>query len=88
MKSQELHRFFCIRCGHEGIPLFRKAGHQHQAMHRKKLYCPYCKLTINHIECRTEDEVYDFKLAFAAGEYKQEVENELNEIHVPSGLLE
>lgn len=86
MRGQELHRFFCIRCGHEGIPLFRKTSHQYQAMHRKKLYCPYCKLTINHIECRTEDEVYDFKLAFAAGEYKPEIGESLEMSKHPTGL--
>ena len=58
-KSYKTHRFFCIKCGNEGIPIARKQGHKHERFHRKKLYCPFCKVEINHIECQTDEDVYE-----------------------------
>lgn len=52
----------------------RKQGHKHINFHRKKLYCPYCKMEINHIECKTQEDVDEFKENFLNGEYKDEVE--------------
>lgn len=77
MKNLSEHRFFCIKCGNEGIPLQRKQGHKHGKFHRKKLYCPYCKLEINHIECRTDEEIYEFKTNFENGVYKDEAKESL-----------
>lgn len=77
MKNLSEHRFFCIKCGKEGIPLQRKQGHKHGKFHRKKLYCPYCKLEVNHIECRTDEEIYEFKTNFENGVYKDEAEESL-----------
>lgn len=45
-------RFFCTKCGNEGIPIFRKQGKIREAGHLKKLYCMYCKEEINHAEIR------------------------------------
>ena len=32
----ESHRFFCINCGREGIPISRSVGQLHGEFHRKK----------------------------------------------------
>ncbi len=68
------HSFYCIKCGNKGIPLMRKQGFKHEGMHRKKLYCIHCKQEINHIECRTYEEVEEFRLNFENGVYKDEAE--------------
>lgn len=72
-----LHDFYCIKCGNKGLSLMRNHGHKHQRFHRKKLYCPHCKCEINHIECRNEEDAYEFKMAFEKGEYVNEVEESL-----------
>ena len=76
-KSIAAHRFFCIQCGNEGIPIFRNQGHKHSRFHRKKLYCPHCKCEINHIECQTDEDVYEFKMKFEEGAFIDEVEESL-----------
>ena len=66
------HRFFCIQCGNEGIPLARKQGHKHGKFHRKKLYCPHCKITVNHIEITNQFDLNEFQEAFANGDFVAE----------------
>ena len=70
--SYDIHRFFCINCGNEGIPLARKTSLNKAAFHRKKLYCPYCQCNVNHVECRTEEEVLQFKKDFNKKIFKEE----------------
>ena len=72
------HRFFCIQCGRETIPLQRKVCKMKEKFHRKKLYCPWCKMTLNAIECRNEQEVKEFKELYEKGEFKDEVEESLH----------
>ena len=76
-KNYQTHRFFCIKCGKEGIPLARKQGHKHERFHRKKLYCPYCKMEINHVECQTDEDVYNFRADFEEGVFIDEIEESL-----------
>lgn len=76
----EEHRFFCLRCGREGIPIQRRLSLQRGINHRKRLYCPWCKMEINHIECRTELEVQDFKKRFENGEFAEEAQESLKYI--------
>jgi hypothetical protein len=61
-----------MNCGKKGIPLMRNKGFQHGKHHRKKLYCPFCKVEVNHIECKTYADVQDFLEAFERGDYKEE----------------
>lgn len=72
----ELHDFYCINCGKKTMTLPRNAGHKKEKFHRKILYCPYCHLTINQVECRNEYEAYEFKQDFNMGVYKDECETE------------
>lgn len=72
------HSFYCLNCGNKGIPLMRKQGFKHSKFHRKKLYCPFCKNEVNHIECKSADEVYEFKTNFENGVYKDEAKESLS----------
>lgn len=72
------HSFYCIKCGNKGVPLMRKQGHKHKRFHRKKLYCIHCKEEVNHIECQTDDEVYQFKMDFKKGVYTNEAEESIH----------
>ena len=76
--SYKEHRFFCINCGKEGIPLARSQGFKHKKMHRKKLYCIHCKQEVNHIECKTLDEIEEFRENFVNGVYKNEAKDSLS----------
>lgn len=76
-KKFNVHRFFCINCGNEGIPIVRARGFLHESGHRKKLYCPHCQMEINHVECKNDEEVYLFRLEFEEGAYKDEAEESL-----------
>ncbi len=76
-KNYKTHRFFCIKCGQEGIPLARRQGRKHEKFHRKKLYCPHCKEEINHIECKNDEEVYNFKRDFEEGVFADEVKESM-----------
>ena len=77
MKFNE-HDFYCITCGHKGIPLSRKQGHQHERFHRKKLFCIYCQQEVNHIECKNDEDVAEFKRNFENGVYKDEAEESVS----------
>ena len=68
------HSFYCIKCGNKGIPLMRKRGFQHGRMHRKKLYCMFCKEEVNHVECKSMEDVEEFRLNFENGVYTDEAE--------------
>lgn len=71
------HSFYCINCGNKGIPLMRKQGFKHEGMHRKKLYCVRCRQEVNHVECKTYDEVQEFRYNFENGVYKNEAEESI-----------
>lgn len=78
MAKYEEHKFYCLLCGKAGIPLRRNVGFKHGALHRKKLYCPYCKTEVNHIEIQNLEEEIRFKEDFAKGVYKNEAEESCN----------
>ena len=81
------HNFYCIRCGKKGSPIARPDSHNYGKHHRKKLWCPWCGMEVNHVECRNDSEVYEFKRAFEAGEYKEEAQESLNFINKEKNLL-
>ena len=67
-----------MNCGQKGFDLPRKKSHQHEKFHRKVLYCPWCKEEVNHIECRTPEEIEEFKKNFEEGVYKDEAKTSLD----------
>lgn len=69
--------FYCINCGNKGIPLARAGNKKKGYGHRKNMYCVKCKHTVNHIECRNQDEVAQFLMDFQNGVYVEEAKEEL-----------
>lgn len=69
--------FYCLRCAGKGIPLPRRESLQHEAFHRKKLWCCACKTMVNHIEIRTYDELLEFQENWENGVYANEAEESL-----------
>ena len=80
MGSFSEHSFYCIKCGNKGIPLMRRQSLQHEKMHRKKLYCLYCKEEVNHVECKDLEEVEVFKLNFKNGVYINEAKESISHV--------
>lgn len=78
MAKYEEHKFYCLLCGRPGIPIRRNRGFQHGSMHRKKLYCPYCKIEVNHIEIKTLNEEEEFLENFKNGVYKDEAQESVD----------
>lgn len=78
MAYYDTHKFYCLNCGEEGIPLQRKRGQQREKFHRKKMYCFHCHNTVNHIECKTSEEVEKFKEEFKQGVYENEAKESLD----------
>ena len=85
-RNYETHDFYCLMCGRKGLPIQRKIGRQHGQFHRKKLWCPYCKMEINHMEIRSQEEKEYFLEGFNNGEYRQEAEESLSVVR--AGWLE
>ena len=77
-KGYAEHSFYCVACGSRGIPIQRNQGFKHQGMHRKKLYCVMCKQEVNHVECKTFDEVEEFRYNFKNGVYKDEAKESIS----------
>lgn len=73
-------KFFCMNCGKEGIPIPRTQGYKRGKMHRKVLYCPWCKETLNHVECHTLEEELKFKEDFNEGVYQDEAAESLSHV--------
>ena len=71
--------FYCLNCGNK-YSLFRKQGKQKKSFHRKKLYC-------NFIECKSPQDVKEFKQHFNAGEYKEEAKKSIEYCKTESGIL-
>lgn len=72
ISKYENHSFYCLNCGKKGIPIWRNKSHLHEKNHRKALYCPHCRNTVNHIEINNMDDVIKFKNNFIKGAYKEE----------------
>lgn len=72
--------FYCLNCGKRGIPLMRKKSHLRSGGHRKKLYCPYCKMEVNHIEIRNFNEKEQFIKDFNEGKFIEEAKESIEYI--------
>lgn len=75
MAKMELHDFYCLKCGKKGISLLRPRGHKHARLHRKKLYCPHCKETLNAVEISNQEEYFEFREDFENGVFVNEAED-------------
>ena len=73
----EIHDFYCLNCGQKSMSLPRQRNHLHGKFHRKKLYCPRCKKTLNAIEIKNDEEYYVFKQNFLLGLYQLEAQDSL-----------
>ena len=82
-KTFEIHSFYCPNCGKKSMDLPRSLSVQKGDLHRKKLYCPWCKMTLNQIEIRNDQEYFDFKTAFERGDFKGEVADSLSYVWTP-----
>ena len=61
MAKMKQHSFMCIQCGKLAMTLPRPVGHQHKAGHRKRLYCPHCRMEINCVECKNDEDIFYFE---------------------------
>lgn len=66
------HDFYCINCGKRGLPLPRKICMQHEKFHRKRMYCPWCKIEVAHVEVRTPEEAQEFIDLYEEGSFTEE----------------
>lgn len=73
-----IHSFYCPMCGKKTMEIPRKMSLQRGTFHRKKLYCPWCKETLNQIEVRDEQEYLEFKKAFEEGVFTNEAKESLD----------
>lgn len=67
-----MNDFYCMNCGQRNISLPRKNSHQHDKFHRKRMYCFHCKQEVNHIECKTYEDILEFRENFEKGVYVNE----------------
>lgn len=70
-KNVEIHNFGCMNCG-KFLPLARKMSLQKEKLHRKKLFCPFCKCTVNMVETRNYNEKLEFISKFEEGCFLEE----------------
>lgn len=69
-----LHDFYCVNCGKMALSLPRQLNKQKEKLHRKWLYCPWCRKEINMIECKNDEDVKEFLIRFNENFYKEEME--------------
>lgn len=82
-KKYTIHSFYCPNCGKKTLDLPRSLSSQKESMHRKKMYCPWCKETLNQIEVKNDQEYFNFKTAFERGDFKGEVADSLSYVWAP-----
>lgn len=71
----QFNDFYCLNCGKKSFSLPRKTCHQHEQFHRKKLYCPNCRIVCNSIEIKTENDRWQFLEDYQNGVYNNEKED-------------
>lgn len=66
------HKFYCCKCGNQGITIARKRNQYREQGHLKKLYCLHCKQEVNFCECDENYTYEDFLFEFENGNFDQE----------------
>lgn len=79
-RKYEMHDFYCMNCGKKSMSIPRLRGRFREVGHKKVMYCPHCKETVNMVECRNDEEAYNFKLDFEEGLFKEEAQNSISYI--------
>ena len=74
----EINSFYCLQCGQKSMELPRKRSNRKEQFHRKDLYCPHCRVTINHIEIKDEEERFEFLTRFEKGEFENEAKESIS----------
>jgi transcription elongation factor Elf1 len=87
-KNFSPHDFYCLNCGARNIPVFRSRGRCKEQFHRKKLYCPNCGVTCNHVEIRNDQEAYDFRFSFEAGDFIEEAKESISEVQKEEAIYD
>ena len=77
LKDYRTHDFYCLNCGKRNISVMRSRGHLREKGHRKAMYCPHCKMEVNHVECFDDADAYNFKLDFEDGKFIQEAKESI-----------
>lgn len=74
MNDFTISKFYCTKCGHEGISIPRKNQKVREPGHLKKLFCIYCNKEVNHAECRGfgKYNYEDFLIEFKGGNFDEE----------------
>ena len=67
-----INKFYCTKCGNEGIPIFRKGNQRREKVHLKKLYCLNCQQETNHAEIANGYTYNDFLKEFKEGNFNEE----------------
>lgn len=75
----DIHEFYCLNCGNRGLDCVRPQAHRRERFHRKKLYCPTCRLIVNHVECKNPYEVENFKILFKDNYFAEEARLSIEE---------
>lgn len=75
----DIHDFYCLRCGGRVGSCVRPQAHRREQFHRKKLYCPMCRITLNCVEVKNDFEAYEFREAHARGEFVEEAKMSIEE---------
>ena len=76
--QMEIHDFYCLKCGQRSMSLPRKRCHLYGKFHLKSLYCPKCRIVVNHIEVRDQFEKEEFINDFKEGVYEQALQDSLS----------
>lgn len=80
------HTFYCMNCGNK-YQLQRRVSFQKERFHRKKLYCCFCKATVNHIECKTYEDALEFETKFNKGEFIKEARESMQYVEKGEDLF-
>lgn len=70
------HDFGCMNCG-KTLPIARRMSKIKEQGHRKKLFCPYCKNTVNMVEFINYNDRIQFFEDFNNGLYVEEAKSSM-----------
>ena len=60
INKMTFNEFYCTQCGRRNFDLPRKRGREREPGHLKKIFCPQCKDTVNHVEVKQYAQNYTY----------------------------